>query len=85
MFIVDYLICNRDRHGANIEVLLDEKEEPRIEPLFDQGLLLLFSCYNDLESVRKFDIFRSCRWVKERAVPSKRQNIARYIDCDLLN
>lgn len=56
MFIVDYLICNRDRHGANIEVLLDEKEEPRLAPLFDHGLSLLFSCYNDLESVRKFDI-----------------------------
>ena len=25
MFIVDYLILNRDRHGANIEVLKDEK------------------------------------------------------------
>ncbi|MCM1089118.1 MAG: hypothetical protein NC419_13260 [Muribaculaceae bacterium] len=56
MFVVDYLICNRDRHGANIEVLVDEKEKPRLAPLFDHGLSLLFSCYNDLESVRKFDI-----------------------------
>ncbi|MCM1237733.1 MAG: hypothetical protein NC489_47325 [Ruminococcus flavefaciens] len=53
---MDYLICNRDRHGANIEVLLDEKEEPRLAPLFDYGLSLLFSCYDNLESVRKFDI-----------------------------
>lgn len=25
MLVVDYLICNRDRHGANIELLVDEK------------------------------------------------------------
>ena len=56
MFVVDYLICNRDRHGANIEILINEKEELRLAPLFDHGLSLLFSCYNDLESVRKFDI-----------------------------
>lgn len=62
MFSVDYLICNRDRHGANIEILLDEKDVPRIAPLFDHGLSLLFSCYNDRESIRKFDI------MKERTV-----------------
>jgi hypothetical protein len=56
MFIVDYLICNRDRHGANIEVLLDEEEEPRLSPLFDHGLSFLFSCYENLESMKKFDI-----------------------------
>lgn len=56
MFVVDYLICNRDRHGANVEVLIDEKEEPRLAPLFDHGLSLLFSCYDNLENVRKFDI-----------------------------
>lgn len=62
MFVVDYLICNRDRHGANIEILLDEKEKPRLAPLFDHGLSLLFSCYGDLDSVQKFDI------LKDRAV-----------------
>ena len=56
LFLLDYIICNRDRHGANIEVLIDETEEPRLAPLFDHGLSLLFSCYNDMESVRKFDI-----------------------------
>lgn len=56
MFAVDYLICNRDRHGANIEILLDENERPRLAPLFDHGLSLLFSCYNNLDSVRKFDV-----------------------------
>lgn len=56
MFIVDYLICNRDRHGANIEILLDENENPRPAPLFDHGLSLLCSCYDDLDSICKFDI-----------------------------
>lgn len=56
MFVVDYLICNRDRHGANIEVLIDEKDKPRLAPLFDHGLSLLFSCYDNLDNVRNFDI-----------------------------
>ena len=56
MLVVDFLICNRDRHGANIEILLDENEEPRPAPLFDHGLSFLFSCYDNLESVRKFDV-----------------------------
>ncbi len=56
MFVVDYLICNRDRHGANIEILLDEKENPRPAPLFDHGLSFLFSCYDNLESIQKFDV-----------------------------
>ncbi len=42
MFIVDYLILNRDRHGANIEVLKDEKGNIRLAPLFDHGLSLLY-------------------------------------------
>lgn len=56
MFVVDYLICNRDRHGANIEVLLDEKRKPRLAPLFDHGLSFLFSCYDNLESIHRFDV-----------------------------
>ncbi len=58
MFGVDYLICNRDRHGANIEILLDEKEVPHPAPLFDHGLSFLFSCYGNLESVQKFDVLQ---------------------------
>jgi len=56
MFVVDYLICNRDRHGANIELLIDEEENVRIAPLFDHGLSLLFSCYDNEESIRKYDV-----------------------------
>ncbi len=56
MLAVDYLICNRDRHGANIEILIDEDGKARPAPLFDQGLSLLFSSYGDLECIRKYDV-----------------------------
>lgn len=56
MFVVDYLICNRDRHGANIELLIDDNDRVRIAPLFDNGVSLLFSCYNNQESIRKYDV-----------------------------
>jgi len=50
MLLVDYLILNRDRHGANIEVLRDRsKKTVRLAPLFDHGLSLLFSCSTDKE------------------------------------
>ena len=56
MIVVDYLICNRDRHGANIEILVDPQDRARPAPLFDQGLSLLFSCYGNMDSIRKFDV-----------------------------
>ena len=56
MLAVDYLILNRDRHGANIEVLRDSRERAiRIAPLFDHGLSFLCSCYNS-EEIEHFDI-----------------------------
>lgn len=56
MIVLDYLILNRDRHGANIEVLRNAREHSvRIAPLFDHGLSLLYSCMSD-EEARKFDI-----------------------------
>ena len=46
MFVVDHLIVNRDRHGANIEVLFNSKTKKyRLAPLFDQGLSLLSPFY----------------------------------------
>lgn len=56
MIAVDYLILNRDRHGANIEVLRNSREHTlRIAPLFDHGLSLLYSCISD-DAVKKFDV-----------------------------
>ena len=48
MLVVDYLILNRDRHGANIEVLRNSRKKTlRLAPLFDHGLSLLCRCIND--------------------------------------
>lgn len=56
MFVVDYLILNRDRHGANIEVLRNSRKKTlRLAPLFDHGLSLLFNCFSK-EAVCKFDV-----------------------------
>lgn len=56
MIVIDFLILNRDRHGANIEVLRNSRAHTlRIAPLFDQGVSLLYSCNTD-EDANKFDI-----------------------------
>lgn len=56
MLVVDYLILNRDRHGANIEVLRNARKKMlRIAPLFDHGLCFLYSCYSEQE-IEKFDV-----------------------------
>ncbi len=45
MLVVDFLILNRDRHGANIEVLRNSRKKTlRLAPLFDHGLSLLCRC-----------------------------------------
>ena len=56
MLIVDYLILNRDRHGANIEVLRNSRKKTiRPAPLFDHGLSLLCSCSDDAAAAT-FDV-----------------------------
>lgn len=56
MLAVDYLILNRDRHGANIEVLRNGKTRTvRMAPMFDHGLSFLCSCYSE-DEIEKFDI-----------------------------
>ena len=48
MLVVDFLILNRDRHGANIEVLRNSRKRTiHLAPLFDHGLSLLYSCASD--------------------------------------
>ena len=62
MLVVDFLILNRDRHGANIEVLRDaRKKSLRLAPIFDHGLSLLFNCHTE-EEINQFDV------MKDRAV-----------------
>lgn len=56
MLIIDYLIMNRDRHGANIEVLYNSKtKEYRLAPLFDHGFSLLSPAYL-LKDIKEYDI-----------------------------
>lgn len=56
MLVVDFLVLNRDRHGANIEVLRNSKKKTlRIAPLFDHGISLLSRCRTD-EEIAKYDI-----------------------------
>ena len=48
MLAVDFIIMNRDRHGANIEVLRNPKKKTlRIAPLFDHGISLCYQCQSE--------------------------------------
>ena len=61
MLAVDYIILNRDRHGANIEVLRNARAHTlRIAPLFDHGLSLLYSCLTEKEAAA-FDVYEDRR------------------------
>lgn len=55
MMLVDYLIANRDRHGSNIEVLIDRAGQPRLAPIFDNGLSLVAPYGDDVERIAAFD------------------------------
>lgn len=64
MLVVDYLILNRDRHGANIEILRDSRTGIiRPAPLFDHGLSLMCTCLDE-EMIKNFDV------MKDQAVQS---------------
>ena len=61
MIAVDFIILNRDRHGANIELLRNARNHTlRIAPLFDHGLSLLYSCQSD-EAAAAFDVMEDRR------------------------
>ena len=56
-----FLILNRDRHGANMEVLRNRRTgKVRLAPLFDNGLSLVFSCKN-AEALERFDVLEDKR------------------------
>ena len=51
MLVVDYLILNRDRHGANIEIIKSKgSRNIHPAPLFDHGISLIYSCKTDSEA-----------------------------------
>ena len=56
MLVVDYLILNRDRHGANMEVLIDPyRKTVRLAPLFDHGVSLFSRTPNE-EAMEREDV-----------------------------
>ena len=58
MLIVDFLILNRDRHGANMEVLRNNKTKTlKLAPLFDHGLSFIFQCHEENEMI-SFDVMQ---------------------------
>ena len=58
MIAIDYLILNRDRHGANIEVLRNSRSHSlRIAPYFDHGLSFLFNCTSE-DEISSFDVMK---------------------------
>lgn len=55
LIALDFLIINRDRHGANVEILRNQRQKTyRPAPLFDHGCSLIFSCQSEDEA-RAFD------------------------------
>ena len=57
MLVADFLILNRDRHGANIEVLKNSRKRTiRLAPLFDHGLSFL--CRSTQEQFTTFDVMQ---------------------------
>ena len=62
MLVVDFIILNRDRHGANIEVLRNKKKKTiRLAPLFDHGLSLLFNVKSDISGLNNIDVLEDKR------------------------
>ena len=75
MLLVDYLIQNRDRHGANIEILRNSRQKTyRPAPLFDHGLSLVCSC-TDEASLKNFDVMEDRRVQCFVGSQSSRENL----------
>lgn len=79
IMLVDYLIANRDRHGANIEVLQARDGSLRLAPVFDCGLSLVFSCYEDEERVATFDAMHDVNANNYLGTRSLETNLRRFV------
>lgn len=80
MMVVDYLLANRDRHGANIEVLVDAHGTARLAPLFDNGLSLVAPYADDEERIAAFDPLRDVRTTNFIGSSSLEENLRFAID-----
>ena len=73
--VVDYLILNRDRHGANLEVVRNPKARTlRLAPLYDHGLSLMFRARTDAQ-VAAFDVMADLPVQSFFATHSTRDNL----------
>lgn len=75
MMVIDYLVLNRDRHGANIEVLRDGRtKEIRLAPLFDHGISLACRCHNK-DELKEYDVLEDKRVQSFVGTDSVLQNV----------
>ncbi len=79
MMLVDYLIANRDRHGANVEVLRSRDGSLRLAPIFDNGLSFVFSCYGNEDRVRGFDALADVNANNYLGTKSLSENLERFV------
>lgn len=49
--LVDFIINNTDRHGANTELLKTQEKWTRLAPIFDNGASFVYSSGNNLKSI----------------------------------
>ena len=54
VIIFDYLIMNIDRHGRNIEMIINGNQITP-SPIFDNGRCLTFGCGNRTYNIKKYD------------------------------
>lgn len=55
MLFLDYIVHNRDRHGANVEVLCS-REGVRLSPIYDCGSSLLAPLQYNTERILQYDL-----------------------------
>ncbi len=79
IMLVDYLIANRDRHGANIEVLQSMNGDLRLAPIFDSGLSFVFSCYGDEQRVQEFNPLTDVNANNFLGTRSLEENLRRFV------
>jgi len=82
MMLVDFLIANRDRHGANIEVLRSRDGQLSLAPLFDSGVSLVFSSYDDGAQASAFNPLEDVRANNFIGMRSLEKNL-RFVPADL--
>lgn len=78
MIVTDFIVLNRDRHGANIEILVNYKNNSfRLAPMFDHGFSLLSTCLTK-KDIESFDV------IKDRQIQSFFASKSAYDNLELI-